>query len=42
LSQSDADLPRVIAGLSLASVAAAFVFVGLVPETHGRELEDLD
>jgi MFS family permease len=42
LSASDADLPRVITGLSLASVAAAFVFVALVPETRGRELEELD
>ena len=42
LSQSDADLPRVIAGLSLASIGAGVVFVALVPETRGRELEELD
>jgi MFS family permease len=42
LSASDADLPRVITWLSFASVAAAFVFVALVPETRGRELEELD
>ena len=42
LSASDADLPRVITLLSFASVAAAFVFVALVPETQGRELEELD
>jgi AAHS family benzoate transporter-like MFS transporter len=39
---SDADLPRVIAGLSLASVPAALVFIALVPETGDRELDELD
>jgi MFS family permease len=42
LASSDAELPRVIAGLSLASIGAAVVFIALVPETHGRELEELD
>jgi MFS family permease len=42
LSSSDADLPRVVAGLSLASLGAAVLFIALVPETRGRELEELD
>jgi len=40
-SDSPDDLPNVIVLLSLASVAAACVFVLLVPETTRRELEEL-
>ena len=41
LSDSAEDLPRVIVLLSFASLAAAVVFVLLVPETTRRELEEL-
>ena len=40
LSDSAQDLPMVIAGLSLATIGAAAVFLAL-PETHRRELEEI-
>lgn len=40
LSDSADDLPLVIAGLSLATIGAAAVFLAL-PETHRRELEEI-
>lgn len=41
-ADSDAELPGVIAGLSVASVGAALVLVMFVPETRGHEFDELD